>query len=248
MWNTTGITVQPTLLFNNDPMYSLEFDDAGIDLRNLISPRMRCKITQDGIDRFCIATDVQEKILTVIAVCSDNSPDKDILNTSSYPITGFSYSGEAVPFGFPSLSSFIIEKRATSIQTVSNPIVGQGYNLGSNYIDLPPAEWALSYSALMLVDGEGLPILQAAGLIGFSTTATNLNIKPSVSRVRFSRGDDGDGGAVYTYMEGNASKSVIVKPTEVRRYYLNVAALTTVSKIHLRNDVTDMLIQAVLIA
>lgn len=238
MWDTNGITTQPTRTEADDPVYKLSF---GYSVDSFLCPKMKVSWVQDSVQRFGIIAKVDESDIYVLTICNSVLDVHDVLNTSTYAISDFKYSSDGVAFGFPyDLEKWTIETISKVNLTVNNPNQNQVYNPGSLKLDLPIGNWILGYSLLGLVDSGSTNASQVAAKFGLSTLSTSMGDASFATRIRM-----GGPSSTSKYLEGNLVKYNILTVNQKTSHYLVTnTPLSGMATINFRGDVTDTIIRA----
>lgn len=133
--------VVPTRASADDPTYVLTF--AGVDLTSKIGVGMRVKFTQNSATVYGIVTAIAFSTNTTLTIYGGT--DYDVLDTATYPITAFHFSGIKAPFGFP-LNPLKWRITGGTNGSQVSPTINTWYNIGGNIV-LPIGVWDVMYTA-----------------------------------------------------------------------------------------------------
>jgi hypothetical protein len=236
-WSTAGINTQPTRNSASDPVYIVEFVD---DISTFLYAKVKVKWIQNSITRFgWVVARAGTTLVYIITRCNDASGDYDVLDTSTYPITGFSYSIAHAPEGFPpNPEEWTVTLTDTTNRTQSSPTQNVKYNAGSLSIVIPMGTWDVELSAL---------IAAAAGSV------TNLACRITLSTANNTESDvDFSGAAPFngaaasdTRTYGSVTRRKILIVGSNTTYYVNIwTTATTPTEINMRNDIQSLFVRA----
>jgi len=212
-WNDYSAVV-PTRTVADDPVYTLSF--AGVDLTSMLSEGMKVSWIQNSIRRYgyvcdepSFSTNTTVKVITIL---NDANANYDVLDTSTYPITGFRFSTNSQPLGFPAdRSKWQLLVIDTTERSQGSPSKLTWYNLGGVNIVLPIGSYEdFGY--------HGVPYC--------SVSATNIRVVMTLSTANNSETlfHYTDGFTIYSGGTGTGSpagKSKPIKVTSKTTYYLN---------------------------
>lgn len=210
----TALDTIPTLIDTEAPNYILRF---GVDMTGILQAGQRLKITQNGSLKYFIiqSVGVYESGHTDIIVYGGT--DYSVENTTTYPITLSSYSGEKAPFGF----SLDPDKWKEEVIYTSNQTKGSSlsadtwYNVGSASITLPVGKWYVSYN------------VQAMGLLSSNQSTSRIYTTLSSSNNSESNSKLTSRFSLYltsnyvSRIYGTMFKSYPLELEEETDYYLN---------------------------
>lgn len=231
-WNTYN-TVIPTLTASDDPTYTLQF--ASVDLTSILCEGMPIKWTQNSIVRYGWVSSAPSysggnTSITVLTRTDSASANYDVVNTGTYPITGFAYGLPKQPgFGMPILrTNWRVETTSSSSLSQLTPTANTWYNILS--ISVPIGYWDFGYE-----------VLQAA--VRNSTTAVEM-------RTTLSTTNNGATNAEYTVRNemsgatGNWSfvlhssvENAISSATKTTWYFNFMTYLSSTAGIYARGDI-----------
>lgn len=230
-------SVIPTRSVSDDPTYEITF--AGVDLTGTLQAGMRVKWTQNSTVRYGIITKValdgSDTDVTIYG-----GTDYDVDDTASFAISGFYYSNQKAPFGFPldpDKWSVIVEDNTDREQ---NPTVaGTWYNLGSGAlsINIPIGVWRVEYQATIAGRDTG-----ATDADAWITLSDANNTESDDSWTCWTRFSSPSSGTVRLYAPASrfGYKNLTTKDT----FYLNLKSNDFVEIVYIGGALSRTIIRA----
>jgi len=175
----TATAVQPTRTAADDPTYTLSF--ASVDYTGLMQEGSPVKWTQDSIVRYGWVSAAPafstNTTMTVLTCCNNASTDYDVLDTGTYPITGFAYGLPKQPgIGMPiNIAFWTVEVTDTTQRTKASPVQNTIYysDFGSINITKPIGEFITTLS--LLVWGSTPSGTASGGEAYLSTSSSSIS-------------------------------------------------------------------------
>ena len=240
---TAYSAVTPTLTASDDPTYTIQF--AGVDLTTFLEVGAPVKWTQNSIVRngfISSSTFSTNTTVTILTRLDSASTDYDVLDTSSYAISAFSYGLRKQPGrGF-----VILEDAWTSIlsDTTIRATAGQTqltwYNTSPMSLAIPIGSWDVDWFAYAQAVYSSVTAVSVYGTLstGASTesdkkwTAAHLSVVNPAPATSFQ---------VYASLSRRNTLELTSKAT----YYLNLMCRQlSATELYYRNDLATGVIRA----
>lgn len=174
---TAYTDVTPTRTAADDPTYTLQF--AGVDLTAVLQEGMPIKWTQNSIVRYGWISSAPayasgNTTITVLTRTDSSSTNYDVLDTSTYAITGFAYGLPRQPgIGFPALHEYWdVKFEDTADRSVTTPGTGI-VNPGSLSQSVPIGDWDIEAEFVVRVEYTGTNTRHSV-LGGLGTTSSSF--------------------------------------------------------------------------
>lgn len=174
---TAYTDVTPTRTAADDPTYTLQF--AGVDLTATLQEGMPIKWTQNSIVRYGWISSAPayasgNTTITVLTRTDSSSTNYDVLDTSTYAITGFAYGLPRQPgIGFPALHEYWdVKFEDTADRSVTTPGTGI-VNPGSLSQSVPIGDWDIEAEFVVRVEYTGTNTRHSV-LGGLGTTSSSF--------------------------------------------------------------------------
>jgi hypothetical protein len=198
--------VIPTRATADDPTYVLTF--AGVDLTSMLSVGMRVKWTQNSTVRYGIITAIAFSTDTTLTIYGGT--DYDVDDTGTYAISGFHYSAQKAPLGFPlDPTKWTVEVENSTESSQATPAKSTWYNIGSLNIVIPIGVWDVYYNLSVTCNDNST----ATSVLSTLSTANNSE-------------SDADFTSMSGFQIANAT-NIRNKTAHTRRKTLVLASKTT---------------------
>lgn len=244
---TTYSTVVPTLTASDDPTYTLQF--AGVNLTTALEEGMPVKLTQNSITRYGYFSSAPSysggnTTITVLTRVDGSSTDYDILNTTTYPITGFAYGmKKTCPFGFPSVREYWdVKVSDLTLQSQNTPTADVWYNITGLQITKPIGSFLPYYCAVAeAFDNDGLV---SNAIYSTLSTGSSSETENAITRMAVIQAAATSANvlAVWSSVSGTGATSANAKQT----YYLNCkTSATGVDTLYFRGDRVETVLKMI---
>jgi hypothetical protein len=228
---------QPTLNEDQDPNFVLRFT---ADITATLSVGQKIKFTQNGATVYGIIMAVgaySESYVDVVVYCGT---DYNVGNTTTYPITNFSFSREKAPSGFPmSPLKWSVVYTNTTFYSQATPTVNQWYNLGSMSLVLPLGVWDISFTCCPAIGDNST---QSGQVFASLSTGSTSESDPDFTVVNYSSVAGGTNVYVFCTLTSRKFLALSLETT----YYIVICTITSnVDSIQFRNSSTKLAVRAV---
>lgn len=225
--------VVPTRTTADDPTYIISF--AAVDLTDRLTKGTRVSWVQNSIRRYGIVVDAAfstNTTVTILTICNDNSANYDVLDTASFAISGFRFSPDKAPVGFPlDFDTWTLTASDTTDRSQALADSSLWYNLGSLSLSIPIGAWEVSYAV-------------AVGVLSTSGSPTFSNVRTTLSTANNSEVDTGWSAfhtADFPASAGAGTGGFLTRSNPIVRtsrgsYYLNSRTNTSTGNRTIRND------------
>ena len=215
-----------TLAASDDPTYTLQF--VGVDLTGLLEEGQPVCWTQDGIVRYGWISSVPSytagnTTITILTRLDDISSNYDVLDTSSYPITGFCHGLKRQPgFGMPiDEAAWTLVVSSTSNMYKNSPTNSVWYHSYDSgdlpSLVVPIGLFDLAWFADMFATSDNTSP-HASVYVTLSTT-TNSETDGDFTNRAFASADHDLQGTLFALIDTGRSKQVHL--TSKTNFYLN---------------------------